>query len=475
MLVQFVVENFLSFASEQVISLAPAEAKGQPLRCAAVYGPNAAGKSNLVRALGVAQRLVAGTRRDEPLPFQPFGGGAGPEGKTRFQFHLELEGEHLEYGFVFDRESIAQEWLVQLLDGKEEILFQRTDAAQGPKVKLSGKLGKKDSKHADFLRFVAQGTRRNQLFLAECGDRNVPDFQPLLDWFRRGLVVVAGASATPPAFASRVETDEPFRAFLSAMLRGAGTGVQEVFAERRPAPAQTGGRAVPIYVGPLPADHDPSSHAEARAEPPVPGSGLPPAHEMYFRFRLPKNAQGEVIELKTRHRLGQQEVTFSLDQESDGTQRLLYLAALLHDDGAGRGRTVVVDELERSLHPLLTRALIRALREHQGALGSQLLFTTHDTNLLDQRLLPIDAVWFVERDGEGQSRLFPLTDFDPGQLEKLGPDLERGYLAGRFGAVPPQSPISFARKASQSQEIEGKTRPPGKQAGAKTARKGGRR
>lgn len=424
MLVQFVAENFLSFASEQVLSLAPADGDGPPLRCAALYGPNAAGKSNLVRALAVARGIVAGVGRDDLLPFFPFRSPQG-ERPSRFQFHLRLDGKMFEYGFTFGPARVEQEWLVKL--GSDEILFQRSDATKGPKVKLSPSFTKKSGEHGDFLRFVAKGTRPNQLFLAECGDRNVPDFRPLLDWFRDGLVVVTPGTWSQ-GLALRAEKDAKFRDFLSGVLHDAGTGVREVFAERHPLDFTEMTRSAPAF-GPLLSLWRSSGESVSTPLADIEQSG----------------GKGEVVILKTRHRLGGRDASFFMFEESDGTQRLLHLAGLLHDGGVSKGRTVVVDELERSLHPLLTRSLIKAFREDKHASNSQLLFTTHDTNLLDRKLLPLDAVWFVERSDDGGSRLFPLTDFNPEQLEHIGPDLERGYLAGRFGAVPPQKPVAFGK------------------------------
>ncbi len=423
MLVQFVAENFLSFATEQVLNLAPVDNDGAPLRCAALYGPNAAGKSNLVRALSVAQEIVAGIGRDVRLPFSPFR-SPGARRPTRFQFHLFLAGEVFEYGFTFD-EHVKQEWLARL--GGEEILFERSDAKSGPKVELSPSLTRKSGKHGDFLRFVAEGTRRNQLFLAECGDRNVRDFQRILHWFHKGLVVVPPGAWSRGLFL-RVDKDAKFRNFLSDILRDAGTGVHEVFTERHPLDIAEVTRSEPAF-GPLISRWH--SSGESVSTP-------------LFDIERKGNRTDAVIP-RTRHRLGGRDVPFFLYEESDGTQRLLHLAGLLYDGGVDKGRTVVVDELERSLHPLLTRSLVKAFRDDKHALNSQLLFTTHDTNLLDQQLLPLDAVWFVERNEDGGSRLFPLTDFNAEQLERIGPDLERGYLAGRFGAVPPRKPVAFGK------------------------------
>jgi hypothetical protein len=179
-------------------------------------------------------------------------------------------------------------------------------------VELSPTLTRKSGKHGDFLRFVAQGTRRNQLFLAECGDRNVPDFQPLLDWFREGLVVVSPGTWSRGLFL-RAEKDATFRGFLSEILRDAGTGVHEVFTERHPLDIAEVTRNEPAF-GPLISRWH--SSGESVSTP-------------LFDIERKGNRTDAVIP-RTRHRLGGRDVPFFLYEESDGTQRLLHLAGLLY-------------------------------------------------------------------------------------------------------------------------------------------------
>jgi hypothetical protein len=123
------------------------------------------------------------------------------------------------------------------------------------------------------------------------------------------------------------------------------------------------------------------------------------------------------------------------DELSDGTQRLLGMS--VGWEWAEHTRhLLVVDELNRSFHPSLTQKLLALLLEAKGPPRSQLLFTTHDTHLLDAGLLGPDAIWFIEKDPEGASRLYSLAEFDPGQIRALTGSLEAGYLQGRFGAIP---------------------------------------
>jgi AAA15 family ATPase/GTPase len=132
---------------------------------------------------------------------------------------------------------------------------------------------------------------------------------------------------------------------------------------------------------------------------------------------------------------------FDWQDESDGTRRLMHLLPVLrqihqHPDG---GQLLAVDELERSLHTSLTRRFVEEFLDLCAAAPdttAQMIFTTHDTNLLNGRLLPAASIWFVEKDRAGATYLYSLAEYPPEQVEALTEHLEEGYLQGRFGAIP---------------------------------------
>jgi AAA15 family ATPase/GTPase len=124
--------------------------------------------------------------------------------------------------------------------------------------------------------------------------------------------------------------------------------------------------------------------------------------------------------------------TFEFEDESGGAQKLFALTGPLFDI-LENGSVLIVDELNRGLHPLLVRALVALFQNPENnPHGAQLLFTTHETNLLDPEFLRRDQIWFTEKNAEQASKLFPLTDFAPRKNEAF----ESGYLSGRYGAVP---------------------------------------
>ncbi|KYF81268.1 hypothetical protein BE17_04445 [Sorangium cellulosum] len=403
LLLQFVVENFLSFRDKAVLSLvavdgvphaenqvARLDAGQRVLKCAAIYGANASGKSNLVKALQFAQRLVVtGTKSGEPTGVTPFKLGEQADAPSRFEFELGMAGRRYSYGFVAAPRAILSEWLFEHDGTQERRVFERSydESRTGrPRIELGDAL-LSDPGRRQFLGFVAEGTRDNQLFLTEASERNVLELAHVTRWFRTGIHVVLPDS-TFADLATRVAQEPSFKAFIESFLSGADTGVASLDVE--PVASSTGAVEHRIHL-------------------------------------VHPGAAGR-------------RVAFPLEEESDGTRRLLHIAPFVYEIGQQRGaaaRVYAIDELDRSLHPLLTRAFIQSFLSVAPAAGfGQLIFTTHDTNLLDVRLLSRDSIWFVQKDAAGASSLYALSEFKGAQLEQLAGHLEQGYLQGRFGAVP---------------------------------------
>ena len=436
MLLQFTVENFLSFRERTTLSLladgAVEHADNQVLegpdglkvlRCAALYGANASGKSNLVRALKFAQGLVLeGTRPDAKTGVIPF----RLEAETRNRpSHFELEvasaGVRYSYGFEITSLRIEAEWLYSVCGEQESLLFERD--ASG-KVAL-GDLGA-DEERKKFLGFVAEGTRSNQLFLAEARERNVGELEGVRTALHKLWITLAGD--TPIPFVEAAYQDDALRDYASSLVADAGTGISSL--EIRPSlPSASQSEALSKLL-----DRTGAVFA-------TPG----------FEFAIARDASGTLrtYTLMALHSgKDGSSVAFTAQEESDGTRRLLTLSPLLYRLHRDAGTVAVADELERSLHPELTRHFLkRFFAESTG----QMLFTTHDTNLLDARLLPRDSIWFVEKDHSGASRAYSLAEFNPAQLLQLETSLEDGYLQGRFGAIPffgdPQK-LGWAKKAT---------------------------
>ncbi|MBW2166836.1 MAG: AAA family ATPase [Deltaproteobacteria bacterium] len=199
MLVQFTVKNFLSFKEESSLNLLatadakhplhlmPNKKKKSILRTAAVYGANGSGKSNLVKAITFAKSLIVdGTRPDQRIPVTPFKlNEESRKSPSRFEFVINYQDTIYTYGFVVNESEVKEEWLFAIRNVREVRLFERITRSNGKaKVEFGPSLAGKKAKKHQFLSFIAEGTRPNELFLHELYQKNVKDVLPLINWFR---------------------------------------------------------------------------------------------------------------------------------------------------------------------------------------------------------------------------------------------------------------------------------------------------
>ena len=158
------------------------------------------------------------------------------------------------------------------------------------------------------------------------------------------------------------------------------------------------------------------------------------------------------VEVRTTRRLPgtDKEVEWDLDQESDGTQRMLELLGPIYDV-LQEGAVLVMDELDTSLHAYITRELVQLFNSPRTNPGhAQLVFTTHDTSLLDPTIFRRDQVWFTAKDSSGQTDLYSLEDFSP----RKGEAIQKGYLAGRYGGIPDLEKFEFSQTRKPTEEAE---------------------
>ena len=438
MLVQFSVENFLSFDENQVFSMTATAGDQHPthlvteapqkaaslLRLAALYGANGAGKSNLIQAIRFAKNLIVeGTRGSQAIAVRPFKLGRGITRPSKFEFVIWARGVLYNYGFRLSASHILEEWLFATPHKKEVLFFERTTSPEGKAaIKTGTALTGRNSKQKQFFEFVAQGTRQNQLFLTQAVENNVAELRPLFDWFEHTCLVLS-AEATSRDVEGRAHTYPEVIGFLSHFLCAADTGIENVITEEVPFDFE---RFVPEMPN---AQREDIRSIIAR----MPKDFMTTVRSADGeRYALKPGNQGEpiLIRFDLQHRGKAGNISFEIREESDGTQRLIHLLPALHSFHEDAERVVIIDELDSRLHPLVARLVVQAALA--GGQKSQLIFATHDTNLLDLDLLRRDEIWFVEKDKGGASHIYSLAEF------KMRPDLkiEKGYLNGRFGAIP---------------------------------------
>ncbi|MFM2161969.1 MAG: hypothetical protein RLZZ383_1481 [Pseudomonadota bacterium] len=426
MLVRFQLENWMSFREPASLSLVatkerqhgervPKVAKYQTrvLPVAAIYGGNASGKTNLFRALHFAKHFVVrGTVPDARIAVEPFRlDPHAAERASRFDFEILVGDQMYAYTFAVTRAAVLEERLVHITSTSERVLFDRRDGAPHFDAALA-----KDP----FLGFAFRGTRDNQLFLTNAVSQRVETFRPVYDWFKDTLELVAPDSRFEP-FERFFDEDGPILNGVSDLLPGFDLGFHRL-----------GGEDVPFDALPI------AEPVKAMVQESLPeGATLrvnAPGNERFIVSR--RGGELKAQKLVTFHtRTDGAEVRFDLRHESDGSQRLVeLLPAFLDVTNPASHKVYVMDELDRSLHTLLTRRLLEATLEACGPRSrSQLLLTTHDVSLMDQDLFRRDEMWLVERDATGASSLTAFSDFKDVRYDK---DVRKSYLQGRLGGIP---------------------------------------
>lgn len=393
MLLRFRAANVYSFRDEFELDLRPRKRgeSGYPpdaARIAAIYGANASGKSNVLKAVSWMQEAVV----QSGAQWSPTGGVPRPlfkldpaarEEASLFEVEFSLGEIRYVYGFEVSDERVETEWLFEYATGRRRTLFVR-DADAEEEYEFKGRRLKGEVEQ------IAKLTRPNALFVSMGAQLNNPQLARIFEWFRRGLV--QGGYVELP-------------------------GV---------------GRFFPLQPGEWFADVEP---LVAMADLGVVGGELV-EREREFGLRLPGVRTTVLRELWLQHRGARGPVALSPEEESDGTRAWLSIARAVLD-ALRAGSVMLHDELDGSLHPALVAEILRLFRDPKANPHSaQLICTLHDVSLLGSAHtdVPLDRheVWITEKDPMGQSELYPLTDARPATQENL----ERGYLRGRYGGVP---------------------------------------
>ena len=419
MLIEFSVANFRSLRETQTFSLtkgkgdellesntfgATAFNRFELLRSAAIYGPNASGKSNFLLALRTMRKVVlesaTGLQRGDPLPVTPFRLDPVTVGQpSEFEVSFIVDQVRYQYGFSASAERIHEEWLLAYPKGRPQRWFGRAwDAQRGG---YDWEIGNNLSGEKQLWQ---KSTRDNALFLSTAVQLNSEQLQPIYDWFKRTLRTTQLGGWSPTFSASLCEQSEKQQ--VMDFLRAADLNIDDIQVEKQAFDAQ----ALP--------DDMPESLRVAIAS------------DMKDK---------QVVRVKTVHKGSDGEaVVFDLVDESDGTQKLFAFAGPWID-ALANGYVLFIDELHDNLHPRLVQFLVQLFHNREtNRHNAQLVFTTHETSILDQDVFRRDQIWFCEKTGKQATSLYPLTDFSP---RKGRENLELAYLSGRYGAMPYIRPL----------------------------------
>jgi AAA15 family ATPase/GTPase len=447
MLARISVQNFLSFDDPVEFSMIAskenqhvqrvAEGSGLPariLQAAGIWGANASGKSNFVRIFNYVQFLVVhGTRTDRPtgrIPFKLRSAAANEPSIFEFDIITFFDGEHRMFRYRFgvtDRE-VTEESLSEIRPVTDRLYFSRRCSGGGGEHQFDLTWWDRRSVSNDdrtFVKVLAKGTRSNQLFLHEAMDRNLALLTPIYRWFL-DLVVLTVHSDYFSLEAMEAERKE-LRRYVGTMLDRADTGIESLDAI-----------SVPLESLPIAAPEKNELLGDIQEA----GTGILLRAPNGQRFSIfLKNGEPVASRIVTYRRdLNGNRVAFETSEESDGTLRLLDLCPLFHELNLAESRKVyIIDELDRSMHTLLTMAL---LQNHLATRGNdtrtQLIFTTHDMMLMTQEIFRRDEMWFIERGPNGQTEMECLSDYKDVRYDK---DVRKAYLQGRYSGIPHLKPF----------------------------------
>lgn len=410
MLIGFSVGNYKSFKETVTLSMVASSIteddkeldennlfeihhKLKLLKSAAIYGANASGKSNLVAAISFMKWFVLNSSKEtqvsEAIDIEAFRLSTETEKEPSFfEIVFRLEDKNFRYGFEVNTDRVVSEWLFQTDDNAEKMLFERD--------------------FDDFIldnfpegQGISDKTRSNALFLSVVAQFNGKVSGKILLWFSKTLQLISGLQDTQ----YRKETLESFenerhRHDIIEFIKKLDLGIADIQITNKP-----------VFI---------ISQKTAMYGSLYPYSEIKPAVKTVHR-KYDADGKQTAIEL------------FDIEKhESEGTNKLFALAGILLDT-LRTGKILLIDELDARLHPLITRELICLFNSNEtNSHNAQLIFTTHDTNLLSSKTFRRDQIWFTEKDNKGATDLYSLVEY------KVGKDasFERDYIIGKYGAIP---------------------------------------
>lgn len=426
MLISFELENWMSFKEKSAISMVASRERQHRARVSRVekhrinilpisafYGGNASGKTALFKAIAFVQRMVVhGTRYNKNILVKPFRLDESYANRdTSFRIEILVNENIYEYYFRLTRHRISFERLTKIGTKNEKVMYERNEK----KIQFARDF----SKEEDRLQLIFQGTRKNQLFLTNSVDQNLDYFEEVYNWFKSTLVLISPDTEYGPAF-QFIDDEYPLSSKMKASLSKLDTGIVELGSER-------------FALDNLPKEIFRDLEESIDDDTTATLRNLP-AKERVFVNREEEELVAQKLISYHEDDAGNL-VKFDLEQESDGTLRLIdLLPAVIDLVDPGEQKVYIIDEIDRSLHTLMVKYLLRSyLDTCSPESRSQLLFTTHDVMIMDQNLLRRDEMWVLERDQTGCSLMWALSDFKEIRNDK---DIRKSYLQGRLGGVP---------------------------------------
>ncbi|HPX29017.1 MAG TPA: AAA family ATPase [Sphaerochaeta sp.] len=443
MLISVSIKNFKSIRDEVELSMVPhnyikdkrehiiessSNKSVQALPLAVLYGKNGSGKTKFVEALDFMRRKIT---RGGAIKTTPFRLGDANQEKQPSEFTILFKYNDVvyHYGFTIQNEIIQTEWLSAYYTIRPSLLFNRWMEDGNPKISFGNRLIQSTKGGNRYLSFIFQGIKNtgHDLFVREGCIRGVSLLEPVFDWFLKHFVII-----TPQSYFVSLEeqlhTTDDYLAKMNARIQEMDLDADSLITVEKE-----------LNLEQLLKDMDSDEKEKIKTDLENLEEGKNITYPIIGRpspqISIIKTVNGlrRLVLEASYAREDKETIKLSLHEVSSGLQRMIHLLPAL-DMVELRDTVFIIDELDRSLHTLLTQYFIKTFTQQavESSNCSQLIFTTHDTNLLDSELFRSDEIWFTEKDENRSTQLYSLSEF------KLttGLNYERGYLAGRFGAIP---------------------------------------
>lgn len=400
MLVQFTVENFLSIRDKVYLSLEPSKDSEHPenlitkgdykaVNSVAIYGANASGKSSLFKAITVALIMIRNSNNvqvTDKLPMTPFKFDFESRNKpTSFEFtFIAKDGRKYIYGFSATTEKVVEEYLYCYNTSKPTLLFDLNENEK-PKFNRAYKVK---------LEAAYQMNTANKLFLATATTWNVECTKSPFEWLAESIdtftdVMELGGVAFEKY---RIDENRKYIEFTKNLLKQADINISSIEVDAKEV---VGGPALPFQIV-------------------VQGKIIPPNEGKHYD-----------VEITTGHTVVDEngektELSLTLQEESIGTQLLFFYGPLLKD-AFEKGKTIVLDEIDKSMHPSLVKFIMNLFRDPDvNKNGAQLIVTTHETGILSLEMFRRDQIYFTEKDSKsGVTDLYSLDEFSVRKTENI--------------------------------------------------------
>lgn len=435
MLIRFIAKNIYSFKDETEFNLFPNKAQGlqhhkvksgdfEFLRFSAVYGANGSGKSNLIKAVSFLETLVEEGKlppETEDIKFKLNDDNLNSPISLGIEFIAGSKPYF--YSITFDGDKILYEYLAESNKNDDILVFERNSDTEIQEIKFHEDYYKTD-KEKLFAEVLSEKLiQKNELLITFLSKKYPEDFKSVrsaFDWFKETLVVIK-PDAKPGGIAHIMDKEPAIKDFANKFIPSLNTGISEIEVEKKRFEEFVGNNDTKLkkrIIDDLKSEPNKISLLIDRNT----GEETTLAYE---------NDEIVAKRLITKHKnsLGTN-TDFNLGQESDGTRRLIdYIPAfqgIINDN-----KVYVIDEIERSIHPMTIKEIMTKLALDENVKG-QLIFSTHESNLLDQSIFRPDEIWFAQKDFDGSSKIYSLSDFKIHNTINI----ENGYLKGRFGGIP---------------------------------------